>query len=541
MLLLVKVKIPVIKERKESRSLSVPPLIVIILLLVSSVIGVFYFHADYNPVDVSGKYDRDWFEEHNRATIPPDLDELLNNLSDLIQNSDLSQEYPELNDPDQLLSGMLPNTTDFYVYGSVEPLVWKIAGLDVYIDGQGWRFSGPDLIDYSPGPTPSYDVMYTVLKKDVEVNDTNRLFIPTLNAGPVGVYYTYPTTEDATPLHGGTVSVSYSTFQDDNSGGAALSLRVNVPARISFSYSLTGIFTPKEYVRTHSAGVVDTINLASTHEDLAKFTEVPPGYFDKYTQVRDLANSLYPQDFESVFDYVGRVAKFLATHFSVTDEMAPQGADPVAWFVSNGGGAILYFLYTEALILRYYGVPARIGFGYLDGRYNSTIDMTEFIPAQHIFLWLEVYDPGLGFWVNYNVFPNLMMYLPPSLRPRNLVDVSLAPIIRVFAPRAIDGYPSVYLNETFQIIVYIPGITNPDDAGHLFVFDENISMYDPIGVVPFTAYEGGVIAVYEATYEDIYGSIGESPLYGLHSIRLEFSGQAYWVSIALLKRVSIGP
>ncbi len=538
---MVRVKIPVIKEKKESRSLSVPPLIVIALLLISSVIGVFYFHADYNPVDVSGRYDRDWFDRNNRATVPPDLGELLNNLSNLMQNSDLSQEYPELNNPDQLLSGMLPNKTDFYVYGRVEPLVWKIAGLDTYIEGQGWRFSGPDLTDYAPGMAPSYDVIYTVLKRDVEVNSTNRLFIPTLNAGPTGIYYTPPTTEDATPLQGGTVSVSYNTFQDENSGGAALSIRVNVPARVSFSYSLAGIFTPKEDVRARSASVPETIDLANANEDLAKFTEVPPEYFDKYSQVGDLANSLHPQDFESVFDYVSRVAKFLAAHYTITDEIAPHGTDPVAWFVSNEGGAILYFLYTEALILRYHGIPARIGFGYLNGRYNSTIDMTEFVPAQHIFLWLEVFDSGLGFWVNYNVFPNLMMYLPPSLRPRNLVDVSLTPIIRIFAPRVIDGYPSVYLNETFQIVVYVPGITNPDNIGHLYVFDENISTYDHIGVVPFSEYEGGVIAVYEATYEDIYSSRGESPLYGLHIIRLEFSGQAYWISIALLKRVTIGP
>ena len=536
----MKVKIPVITQRKEGKSLTIPPLVIIVLLLISSIIGVFYFHGDYNPVDVSNIYDENWFNENNHAKIPPDLSDLFNNLSDLL-NNDLSQEYPELNNPDQILSGLLPNKTDFYVRGRTEPLVWKIAGLDSYIADQGWRYSGPNLESYTPQTPPIIDVTYNVVKRDVRVNSTNQLFILTLNAGPPEIYYSNLLTEDVISLAGGPVNVNYDQFRDLNSGSGAIEIRVNRPANVTLSYDVSGIFLSRDFVRAQSAYLGDARAYVSAHDNLARFTDIPEGYFSKYPEVLNFAENLRLDDTRTVYDQVARVAKFMASDFELTDEMAPSGVDPVDWFISNRGGAILYFLYTEALVLRYYGIPTRIAIGYIDGFYNSTIDMTEFIPAQHIFLWLEVFDPGLGFWVSYNVFPYLLVYLPPELRPRNLIDVSLAPIIQISAPREIEGYPGVYLNESFQILVYLPGISDTSRFDRLYVYDLNISSSIPIGDTPFTPVSGGIAALYTSTYEEIYSRFSLEPLYGVHVLVLQFGNQTYELRIVLMKRVTIGP
>lgn len=530
---MVKIKIPVIVERKESKSLYIPPLVLIGVLLLSSIIGVFYFHGDYEPLE-NYKYDEDWFRSNNNAIIPPDLTDLFDNLSDVVKDPDLIDDYPPIENPEDLLSGLFSNKTDFYVIGMVPPLVWKITSLSEYVEGKGWVFGTPKLEEYYTNDALGTNMRFTIVKEGVEVDQENKLFIATLytsnQEAAVGQPATIAVNATSTP------SITYSLYKDLTSGGLILDISSDVNANLTFMYEVGGDELDKADVISRSATMLDTVNYVSSNENLSLLASLPDGYFNNHPIIAELSNNLYVGDFETVYAQVERISNYLAINYNITPEEAPEGVDPVSWFILNGGGPPVYFLYTAAVLLRSYGIPARIALGYLNGEYNVNEDRTYFVPNKHLFAWLEVFDANL-YWVPYNILPGLLAFTGEE--PLNLIDVSLTPIVNVIAPRYRYGIPSVYIDENFTITVTILGVSDTGVINELNVIDLNESF--PMGTAPFQLIPGGIQATFTTNYAFIYAILAKDPLYGVHDILLTFGSYRYIVKIALLERVEISP
>ncbi|MGQ4891007.1 MAG: transglutaminase-like domain-containing protein [Candidatus Njordarchaeia archaeon] len=535
---MVKIHIPVLRKKKESKSLVIPPTVLVIVLILSSIIGVFYFHADYSPVKPKDDINETWFEHNNRAFIPPDLTDLFENLSDMIKDPDLSDDYPELDNPENLLSGLLSNKTDFCVLGHAPSLVWKISSFSDYVENRGWVFATADLEDYEP-TTFGGELHFEVIKENVSVNGRNKLFVASMFVRSERPILDPPSVESAYTNESTTVSVDFSLFYDKVSGGIIVQVDTNVKSVVSFRYELGADTVDKAEVSYLSSSIQDTRNFAASNSELSRLAMLPENYLSNHPEVADLLNNVYLGDYAKVYDQVQEIANYLAVNFDMTMVQAPSGEDPVAWFVRNGGGAPIYFLYTAALLLRGYGIPARIAIGYLNGEYDAALDRTCFVPTEHLFLWLEVYDSGYGGWVPYNILPGLFSAF--GERPQNIVDVSFTPIIYVYTPRKVQGIDSVYLNETFSIQVLLIGVNDPASVGDLYVYDANESAI--IGYTSFTPVAQGLQAVFVATFEDIYNTYlsGRDPLYGVHVLILTIGSHQYPVVIALLQRVSISP
>ena len=543
-LVVVKVKVPVVAEEKESRTKIIPPLIIIGLILLSSIIGVFYFHSEYNTPDVSNKYNENWFRRNSQASIPRDLLDLLQNLSNSLSQSDLVENNPELNIPEDVFSSIFPNKTVFYVIGRAEPLAWKVSSLTEYIPNSGWRFRPIDLEDYTYAPIRgSYDYVYDVLKIGIVVNTTTKLFLPILLAGQEEILFHdlkvqeiyYPTPPPPS------LNVVFDEYKDINSGGGVVEVSSNIGVNMSFEYRVEGISLNESEIASSSGSIYDTRSIALRDEYLSRFITIPRNYMDNHPNVKELADNLYLGPESTVYEQVRRVLTYISISFEMSNETAPSGIDPVGWFVNNGGGSPIYFLYTAALILRYYNIPTRIAVGYIIGDYLPDINMTEFTMSNHLFLWLEVYDGGLGYWVNYNGIPYIFSTETGIPLPKNMLDPTITPIVTVLASQYVYGIPATYINETFRVIGIVPGLTNPDTVSSMIIYDTNISETEPIAVVPFSQSNNSLIAIYNGRYDLIYSDFGLSPDYGIHILKIVIGQFVILKPIALLKRVSISP
>jgi hypothetical protein len=282
--------------------------------------------------------------------------------------------------------------------------------------------------------------------------------------------------------------------------------------------------------------MIYTIDYVAGNDNLSLLARLPDGYLSNHPEVAILSESLYVGDFESVYTQVERISNYLAINYNITPEEAPEGVDPVSWFIINGGGPPAYFLYTAAVLLRSYGIPTRIALGYLNGEYNAEEDRTYFIPNKHLFAWLEVFDANLN-WVPYNILPGLLALTGEE--PLNLIDVSLTPMVNVLAPRYVQGIPSVYIDENFTITVTILGVSDTGVINELIITDLNESY--PMGVAPFQPIPGGIQATFTTNYASIYALLSKDPLYGIHDILLIFGAYQFVVRVALLEKVVISP
>lgn len=531
---MVKIRIPTLEEAKESKKLIIPPLFLITVLLLSSIVGVYYFHGTYDIKDLSNKYNKNWFEENNRAKIPKDLAKLFENLSDLTGSEDLVEDYPELENPEELLSDIWGNKTDFYAIGSVPPLVWKLTSLTVYLEGEGWKLATVDIEDYTPVNQGLGSFTFTLVKENISVDESRRIYLLSL-----WYQYDYFSVSGITltnVYHNATTqpTISFDLSRDKKPDAAVLDISSSESALVSIAYTVEGSVIDEETAYLYSASISDTRNFAAEDPILYSLAELPENYLENHPLFADLSSSLYVGDDGKVFDQVKAVLNYLTINYDISSAEAPDGTDPVEWFIANGNGLPIYFLFTEALILRSYGIPARLAIGYIYGEYDEERDITFFNPANHIFVWLEVFDAGLNTWISFNGIP-----YPLPVTVQNLIDLSIQPELSVYAPRWLEGIPAVYLNETFYIVARIRGFYDPSKVGEMIIYDNNESTV--IGVVPFTVDAEGLIAAFTATFEDIYNYLAKEPLYGRHVLTISIGSYVVNLDIALLERVSISP
>ncbi len=139
--------------------------------------------------------------------------------------------------------------------------------------------------------------------------------------------------------------------------------------------------------------------------------------YDSYTEVSDtLAPTLdrlfwddYDDTNDGIYSAVSRVREVLRDEMTYTEtpSEAPEGEDPLAWFLTEGreGNAVQYAS-AAVMALRAHGIPARYCEGYLltmtqvQAAKGDSITLT----GENAHAWCEAYFDGVG-WLPLDVTP----------------------------------------------------------------------------------------------------------------------------------------
>jgi transglutaminase-like putative cysteine protease len=156
-------------------------------------------------------------------------------------------------------------------------------------------------------------------------------------------------------------------------------------------------------------------------------TEYPEWVVARYLQlpenlpqrIRDLAVEI-TDGIESPFEQAQAVTRYLRENmkYSQTVEPAPEGEDPIAWFLfESRQGFCNYYASAEVLMLRSLGIPARMTAGFAQGDVQDGPN-TFVVQLKHAHAWPEVYFPGIG-WVE---FEPTVSRIPPEIYYEEIVD-----------------------------------------------------------------------------------------------------------------------
>lgn len=154
--------------------------------------------------------------------------------------------------------------------------------------------------------------------------------------------------------------------------------------------------------------------------------------YDKYTEVSDaLLPTLdrlfwdgYSGENDGIYSAVSRVREVLRDQmtYAETPAAAPEGEDPLAWFLTEGreGNAVQY---ASAAVeaLRAHGIPARYCEGYLltAADVRSAGGKTISLTGENAHAWCEAYFDGVG-WLPVDVTPG---FYYDALAPQQLVSL----------------------------------------------------------------------------------------------------------------------
>ncbi|MCD6490808.1 MAG: transglutaminase-like domain-containing protein [Candidatus Njordarchaeia archaeon] len=521
----------ILRKKKPKRRIwkDLPWITMVVIILLSSIVGVIYFHSinlEKAP-DYSDKYDPYWFSRNDRSQRPPDL-------SDLIKPPPrppplppvIPPNIPEIEDPEKIFNPDMPERIDFVIDGMVPPLAWKIKSYDVYMESSGWGTSSENLVTYAEAT--GGDFSFRVRK------------VNTLVQGEMKVNYIWLWTpenqilaSDFNVARSNVSQVILSEYQTDINQDLVGVITTTELGDIDIEYYVYGTSVDSSEVELRSSSVGVVQNLIVTDEYLQHFVALPDGYFDRNPNARDARDYLYLGPSATIYDQVLEIGRYLIMNFELSTTSAPSGEDPVNWFIGSKRGMPIYYAYTMAVLLRGMGIPTRICIGYIFGEYDSAEDVT-YLRARNLYMWVEVYDPGNNGWVPFDCIPT-----PKPADPINLIQTGIAIQVFVGAPRFINGYPAVYLDEEFTIGMYFIGPGAADLSGSVDFWEINES--ELLGSSPIIAInETFAMAGITTTYENFYTYLGRDPLYGIHQIEILYQDLRIPIFIVLLASASIG-
>lgn len=128
-----------------------------------------------------------------------------------------------------------------------------------------------------------------------------------------------------------------------------------------------------------------------------------------YGVVNDLFFSDYDAENDSIYSVVSQVRKILKedTYYTEETDEAPEGEDPLIWFLtqSHQGNAIHYAT-AATVAFRAHGIPARYVEGYYisEDQIGDSDDGTVTLTGENAHAWVEVYFDGIG-WQPVDVAP----------------------------------------------------------------------------------------------------------------------------------------
>jgi len=180
------------------------------------------------------------------------------------------------------------------------------------------------------------------------------------------------------------------------------------------------------------------------------FWYVPDELQGTLRRVADEILSLYPA--QTDYDRIISAQRYLLQSglFTYTYDLPPLGlGDPIETFLTQTRlGSCEQFSTALALILRLWGMPARLAIGFKDGEYDRDTETYTF-RDKHAHAWVEVFFTGLG-WVEFDPTPGLMPAAggPPSAAGR------LGSLLERIQALAVRAYRSVRGHWTGNVIGY---------------------------------------------------------------------------------------
>ncbi|MHA1616372.1 MAG: transglutaminase-like domain-containing protein [Candidatus Njordarchaeales archaeon] len=495
-----------------------PYVALVIIILVASSIGVFYFHG-VNPAkltDLSSIYNPDWFARNNRSKKPPDISEYL-------KPPRTNTSLPDLGD---ILNKINTTYVHFLVSGRVPLLAWRLSVLDNYVTNDGWVLSSDTFLDYREEGRG--DFLYEVIKPSVIVSGEDQITLISLWSPVYEVE-----ARRFTPLNSNVSQLVFVPKISSRNGvlGVYISAeRVSLDIR----YLVYGSYIDESEIPSLSSTISYVKAFVRDNPQLQYFLGLPDGYFSLYPYVLDEINSLGINDSHTVHQAMSIIFSSLLLNYNISLTITRAEGDPVANFVATKNGSVIDYISTVAFFARALGIPSRVVLGYLGGEYNESLGMT-MLTVRNLFMWIEVFDPGAGGWVPYNC----LAFITGDVL--NLVDNSIIlPYLYVQAPRYIQNYPCVYLDENFTLVFILYGYGAGGLTGYVEFYDVNESVL--LGRVSLEKIdENTARAVLVVSYEMIYNRLGVEPKYGVHLIKAVFGKLGALGFVGLLKRVNITP
>lgn len=159
-------------------------------------------------------------------------------------------------------------------------------------------------------------------------------------------------------------------------------------------------------------------------EEQQQYSEAEAAYrafvYDQYTDLDEESNALmnelfwndYETDHEGVYSALTRIRKVLQQQVSYTQtpDLAPEGEDPVRWFLtqSHSGNAVQYAS-AAVMALRARGIPARYVEGYcLKSDDLAANDGQAAVTGKDAHAWAEAYFDGVG-WLPLDTVPGFYL------------------------------------------------------------------------------------------------------------------------------------
>jgi transglutaminase-like putative cysteine protease len=134
---------------------------------------------------------------------------------------------------------------------------------------------------------------------------------------------------------------------------------------------------------------------------------------DLSAQIAELAQRI-TTDAATPYDKATAITDYLRTTitYSTAIEPAPQGTDPLVWFlIDSRTGFCNYYATAEVILLRVVGVPARMAVGFAQGEFQSPDKYI--VRERDAHAWPEVYFPGIG-WEEFEPTSNQPLLNRPA-------------------------------------------------------------------------------------------------------------------------------
>lgn len=142
-----------------------------------------------------------------------------------------------------------------------------------------------------------------------------------------------------------------------------------------------------------------------------RYLDVPPAVDLEF--VKSLAEDL-TEGKTTRYDQALAIQDYLRNPavFTYTTEVDPSPGDSVSAFLESKRGYCLQYATTMVIMLRSLGIPARLGYGFLPGSYDSESG-GYIVRGKDAHVWPEVYFPSHG-WVRFEPTPSIQTGVPPS-------------------------------------------------------------------------------------------------------------------------------
>lgn len=219
----------------------------------------------------------------------------------------------------------------------------------------------------------------------------------------------------------------------DNLGTFVQTFRVvrPLPGVINAAYPIESLYAPVSALREDAYGTFytpDVLRPGFTYSVVSYLPNLSPNtlragenvgdpapednraYIDA-SQLSDRAVELagsVAADATNEFDLVMAITRYLQQNYRYTLDLprVPTGRDPMDWFLFDvKAGYCEQFATAATLMLRSWGIPARLATGYATGDYDSVLN-EEVVRERDAHAWVEVWFPGHG-WVPVDPTPGV--------------------------------------------------------------------------------------------------------------------------------------